>query len=61
METSFLASLFNALKALGLFVALGQFFKPYILAWGEDALYWGLWAALWLSAALTALLAGALF
>ena len=61
MNTIILAWLLGAATTFWLFLEMGQFFKPHILAWGQNALFWFLWGGLWLAAALTALLAGALF
>lgn len=57
-NTKILALPLGGATAFWLFLEMGQFFKPYFLAGGENLLFWLLWASLWLVTAFAALLAG---
>lgn len=60
MDTMILTWPLGAATSLWLFIEMGQFFKPHIIAWGQNALFWFLWGCLWVTTAFAALLAGAL-
>ena len=60
MNTIILARLFKVVTAIWLFIQMGLFFKPDIMTWEQNALFWFLWGLLWMAIAFVALLADAL-